>query len=118
LKGQEIPSCDFYGTETACRVEQKAMASAKNDTKDRITQWKKDKAEKSQAFAAADESSKQDDSSSDEDEDYKGKKAFMKSRMASWKSSQKTRKPRKINANIVIMILAFLNKTIQHFLIL
>jgi hypothetical protein len=41
LKGQELPSCDFCGrkghTKTACRMKQKAMASAKNDTKDRST---------------------------------------------------------------------------------
>jgi hypothetical protein len=46
LKGQELPSCDFCGrkshTETACRIKQKAMASAKKDTKYRSTQWKKD----------------------------------------------------------------------------
>jgi hypothetical protein len=39
LKGQEIPSCDFCGrkghTETACRMKQKTMASAKKDTQDR-----------------------------------------------------------------------------------
>jgi hypothetical protein len=55
-------------------------------------QWKKDKAEKAQAFSAAAASSKQDDSSSDEDEDDKDKKAFIKSFMASWKSSQKYKK--------------------------
>jgi hypothetical protein len=42
LKGQEFSSCDFFGkkghTETACRVKQKAMASAKKDTKDRRAQ--------------------------------------------------------------------------------
>jgi hypothetical protein len=45
LKGQELPSCDFFGrkchTETACRIKQKAMVSAKKDTKDRSNQWKK-----------------------------------------------------------------------------
>jgi hypothetical protein len=91
LKGQELPSYDFCGrkghTKTACRVKQKAMASAKKDTKDRSAQWKKDKAEKAQDFAAAAASSKQDNSSSDEDEDDKDKNAFMKSFMASWKSS-------------------------------
>jgi hypothetical protein len=98
LKGQELPYCDFCGrkghTETACRVKKKAMASAKNDTKDRIAKWKKDKAKKSQAFAAAASTSKQEDSSSDEDEDEddKDKKAFMKSFRASWKSSQKDKK--------------------------
>jgi hypothetical protein len=71
------------------------MASAKKDTKDRSTQWKKDKAGKTQAFAAAATSSKQDDSSSDEDEDYKEKKAFMKSFMASRKSSKKDKKNQK-----------------------
>jgi hypothetical protein len=57
LKGQEIPSCDFCGrkvhTETACRVKNKAMASARKNTKDKNAQWKKEKAEKSQTFAAA-----------------------------------------------------------------
>jgi hypothetical protein len=50
LKGQELQSCDFCGrkghTETACRINQKAMASAKKETKDRSTQRKKYKAEK------------------------------------------------------------------------
>jgi hypothetical protein len=45
LKGQEIPSCDFCGrkghTETAYRIKQKAMASAKKDTKDRSNRWEK-----------------------------------------------------------------------------
>jgi hypothetical protein len=50
---------------------------------------------KAQAFATAAASSKQDDSSSDEDEDDKDKKAFMKSFMASWKSSQKEKKAHK-----------------------
>jgi hypothetical protein len=99
LKGQEIPSCDFCGrkghTETACRIKQKAMASAKKDTKDRSTQWKKDKAKKSQTFAAAAASSNQDDSSSDEDEDDKNKKSFMKGIMASCNSSQKDKKMQK-----------------------
>jgi hypothetical protein len=120
LKGQELPSCDFCGrnghTETACRIKQKAMASAKKDTKDRSAQWKNDKAEKAQAFAAAASTSKQEDNSCEEDEDDKDKKAFMKSFMASWKSSKKIRKRRRINANEVIMILANLNNTIQHLL--
>jgi hypothetical protein len=94
-----LPSCDLCGreghTETACHIKQKAMASAKKDTKDRSAQWKKDKSEKSQAFAAAAASSKQDDSSSDWDEYDKDKKAFMKSFMASWKSSQKDKKAQK-----------------------
>jgi hypothetical protein len=76
LKGQEIPSCDFCGqkgqTETTCRTKQKAMAS--KETKDRGNQWKKENAEKSQAFDAAAAASKQDDTSSDEDD--KGKKAL------------------------------------------
>jgi hypothetical protein len=63
LKGQEFPSCDFCGrkghTETACRIKQKSMASSKKDTNDRSTQWKKDKAEKAQTFAAAASTSKQ-----------------------------------------------------------
>jgi ribosomal protein L14E/L6E/L27E len=91
LKGKKLPSCDFCGrkghTETSCRIKQKSMTSAKKDTKDRSTHWKKDKAENAQAFAAAAASSKQDDISSEEDEDDKEKKAFMKSYMASWKSS-------------------------------
>jgi hypothetical protein len=99
LKGQELPSCDFCGrkghTETACRIKQKAMAYDKKDTKDRSTQCKKDKAEKSQAFAAAAASSKKDDSSSEEDEYDKDKKTFMKSVMASWKSSKKDKKSQK-----------------------
>jgi hypothetical protein len=57
LKGQEFPSCGFCGikghTETACCIKQKATASSKKDTKDRSAKWKKDKAEKAQAFAAA-----------------------------------------------------------------
>jgi hypothetical protein len=94
-----LPSCDFCGrkghTETACRIKQKAMASAKKDTKDIIVQWKKDKAEKAQAFAAATSYLKHEDSSSDEHKDDKDKKAFMKSFMASWKSSQKDKKTQK-----------------------
>jgi hypothetical protein len=65
------------------------MASAKKDTKDRSAQWEKDKAEKAQTFVAAASSTKKDDSSSDEEEDDKEKNKFMKSFMASWKSSQK-----------------------------
>jgi hypothetical protein len=99
LKGQEIPSCDFCGrkghTETTCRIKQKAMASARKETKDRGNQWKKEKAEKTQTFAAAATASKQDDSSSDEDEDDKDKTVFMKSFMASWKSSEKDKKSQK-----------------------
>jgi hypothetical protein len=42
LKGQDLPSCDFCGrkghTDTACRIKQKAMASAKKDTKDSSAQ--------------------------------------------------------------------------------
>jgi hypothetical protein len=75
LKGQEVPSYDFCGrkghTKTACRIKQKTMTSAKKDTKYRSAQWKKDKAEKAQAFAAAASTSKQEDSSSEEDEDDK-----------------------------------------------
>jgi hypothetical protein len=114
-----LPSCDFCGrkghTETACRIKQKAMASAKKDTKDRSAQQKKNKAEKDQAFAAAASSSKHEDSLSDEEDD-KDKRDFMKSFMASWKSCQKIRNPRRIKSNIVIMILATLSKTIQHLL--
>jgi hypothetical protein len=99
LEGQELPSCDFFGrkghTETVCRIKQKTMASDKKDTKDRSAQWKKDKAEKAQAFAAAASSSKQEDSSSDEEDD-KDKNAFIKSSMASWKYSQKDKKAQKI----------------------
>jgi hypothetical protein len=40
--GQGIPSCDFCGqkvhTETTCRTKQKAMESARNETKDRVNQ--------------------------------------------------------------------------------
>jgi hypothetical protein len=50
LKSQELPSHDFFGrkdhTETACRFKQKSKASAKKDTKDRGSQWKKDRAKK------------------------------------------------------------------------
>jgi hypothetical protein len=99
LKGQELPSCEFCGrkghTETACRIKQKVMASDKKDTKDSISQLKKDKAEKAQVFAAASSTLKQEDSYSDEEEDDKDKKAFMKSFMASWKSSQKYKKAQK-----------------------
>jgi hypothetical protein len=71
------------------------MASAKKETKDRGDQWKNDKAEKVQVFAAAASTSKQEDSSSEEDEDDKDKKAFMKSFMAYWKSSKKDKKAQK-----------------------
>jgi ribosomal protein L15 len=57
FKGEEIPSCDFCGrkghTETTCRIKNKAMASARKNTKDKNAQWKKEKAEKAQSFAAA-----------------------------------------------------------------
>jgi hypothetical protein len=96
LKGQDLPSCDFCSrkghAETACRIKQKAMASAKKDNKDRSAKWKKDKAEKSQSFAAAASASKQEDSYSEEDEDDKDKNVFMKIVMASWKSSKKDKK--------------------------
>jgi hypothetical protein len=63
LKGQDVPSCDFCGrkghTETACRIKAKSMASAKKETKDRSAQWKKDRAGKTQSFAAAASASKQ-----------------------------------------------------------
>jgi hypothetical protein len=118
LKGQELLSCDFCGrkghTETACSIKQKAMASDKNYAKHRSAQCKKYKAKKSQDFDAAASTSKQEDRSSEEDEDDKDKKAFMKSFMASWKSSKKIRKRRRINANVVIMIPENLSKTIQH----
>jgi hypothetical protein len=67
------------------------MASAKKYTKDRSAQWKKDKAEKAQTFAAAASSTQKEDSSSDDEE----KKDFMKSFMASWKTSQKEKKLQK-----------------------
>jgi hypothetical protein len=93
LKVQEIPSCDFCGrkghTETTCRMKQKSMASARKETKDRGNEWKHEKTGKSQTFATAAAASKQDDTSSDDDKD---KKAFMKSFMASWKSSEKDKK--------------------------
>jgi hypothetical protein len=99
LKGHELPSCDFCGrnghTETACRINQKAIASVKKDTKDRSAQWEKNKAENFQAFASDASTSKQEDSSSEEGEDDKDKKAFMKSFMASWKSSQTDKKAQK-----------------------
>jgi hypothetical protein len=68
------------------------MASAKKYTKDRSDQWENDKAETAQSFAAAASIIKQEDSSNEEDEDGKDKKAFMKSCMASWKSSKKDKK--------------------------
>jgi hypothetical protein len=72
------------------------MASAKKETKDRSAQCKKDKAEKAQSFAAAASSSKQEESYfEEEDEDDRDKKAFMKSFMASWKSSQNDKKLQK-----------------------
>jgi hypothetical protein len=67
------------------------MASDKKDTKDRSAQWKKDKAKKAQAFAADASYPKHEDSSSEEEDD-KDKKAFMKSFISSWKSSQKYKK--------------------------
>jgi hypothetical protein len=67
------------------------MATAKKNTKDKNAQWKKEKAEKSQTFAAAASSTQKEDSSSEDEE----KKDFMKSFMASWKSSQKDKKAQK-----------------------
>jgi hypothetical protein len=67
------------------------MASAKKDTKDRSAQWKKDKDEKPQTFAAAASSTQKEDSSSEDEEN----KDFMKSFMASWKTSQKDKKAQK-----------------------
>jgi hypothetical protein len=49
------------------------------------------KAEKAQSFAAAASSTKKEDSSSE----YEEKKEFMKSFIASWKSSQKDKKAQK-----------------------
>jgi hypothetical protein len=99
LKGQDLPSSDFCGrkgyTERAFCIKKKAMASSKKYTKDRNAQWKKDKAEKAQAFAASASTSKQEYNYSEEDEDDKDKKAFMKSFMVSWKSSQKDKKAQK-----------------------
>jgi hypothetical protein len=87
LKSQDLPSCKFCctkgHTETACQIKQKAMASAKKDTKDRSAQCKREKAEKAQSFAAAASTSKQEEIFSEEDEDDKDEKAFMKSFMAS-----------------------------------
>jgi hypothetical protein len=71
------------------------MPSSKRDTKDRSAQWKKDKDEKAQSFAVEASSSKQEYSSSEEYEDDKDKKAFIKSFMASWKSSKKGKKAQK-----------------------
>jgi hypothetical protein len=42
------------------------MASAKEETNDRSAQWKKEKSEKSQSFAAAASESKQEESYSEE----------------------------------------------------
>jgi hypothetical protein len=113
LKGQEIPSCDFCGwkghTETAYRVKNKAMASAKKDTKDRSARWKKDKAEKVQTFAAAASSTQK-----------RIVLVMMKKRKSLWKVSwhlgklhKNTRNRRRINANVLIMILVILNTPIQ-----
>jgi hypothetical protein len=45
LKVKEIPTCDCCGlkghTEPACRIKNKAMASARKETKSRNAQWKK-----------------------------------------------------------------------------
>jgi hypothetical protein len=49
------------------------MASAKKDTKDRSSQWKKDKPEKAQTFAASSSSTQKENSSSDDEE----KKGFV-----------------------------------------
>jgi hypothetical protein len=92
LKGQEIPPCDFCGrkghTETTCRIKNKAMASAKKNNKEKNAQWKKEKAEKAQTFAATASSTQKEDSPSEDEE----KKDFKKSFMASWKSSKNKRK--------------------------
>jgi hypothetical protein len=77
------------------------MASAKKDTKDRSAQWEIDKAEKAQTFAAAAPSTQKEDGSSDEEDD-KEKKDFMKSFMASWKSSQKDKKLKTSNGCILL----------------
>jgi hypothetical protein len=66
----------IFVVETACRIKQKVMASAKKDTKYRSAQWKKNKAGKSQSFSAAASASKQGYSSSEEDEDDKDKKGL------------------------------------------
>jgi hypothetical protein len=92
------------------------MASAKKESRDRSDQWEKDKTLQAQFFAAAAPASKQEEHSSEEEyQDDKEKKAFMKSFMASWISSQKDKR-RRINANVVIMIPVTLSKTIQHLL--
>jgi hypothetical protein len=92
------------------------MAYAKKDTKDRSAQWKKDKAEKDQAFPEAASPSKQEDSSSDEEEDDKDKKAFMKSFMVSCKSSQKYKKAKKNKRKRSDNDTSDSGQTIQHLL--
>jgi hypothetical protein len=68
LEDQARPTCDLCGkvgySEVALRSKTKAMASAKKDTEDRNAQWKKEKAEESQSFAATAtaSSNKKDDS--------------------------------------------------------
>jgi hypothetical protein len=57
----------------------------------KTAEWGKYKAEKAQTFAAAASSTQKEDSSSDDEE----KKDFMKSFMASWKTSQKDKKAQK-----------------------
>jgi hypothetical protein len=58
------------------------------NTKDKNAQWRKNKAEKAQTFAAVVSSTQKEDSSSEDEEN----KDFMKSFMASWKTSQKDKK--------------------------
>jgi hypothetical protein len=115
LKGQELPSCDFCGrkghTETACHIKQNQWPLRKRTPRTEVLSGRRIRLKKLKPST-----SKQEDSSSDEEEDDKDKKAFVKNFMASWKSSKKIRNPRIIDANVVIMILANLSKTIQNLL--
>jgi hypothetical protein len=74
-------------------MKQKAMGSERKETKDRGNQWIKEKVDKAQAFATAAAASKQDDTSSEEDD--KDKKAFLKSFLTSWKTSEKDKRIQK-----------------------
>jgi hypothetical protein len=80
FKGQDLPYCDVCGrkgyTETACHIKEKAMASAKKETKYRSAQCKKDKAENAQSFAAAASASTKQEERSDEEEDDKDKRVL------------------------------------------
>jgi hypothetical protein len=92
------------------------MASAKSKLTTEVLSGKIIEAEKSQSFAAAASASKQEDSSSEEDEGDKDKKSFMNALWPLGNHLKKIRKRKRINANIVIIILATLSNTIQHLL--